>query len=74
MISTLAYLIAWIIGFSAEELGLHYDCQANTYRHRRVLSFFYLGCQIVRKQIEVPIQVEEIQRAAWDELAWNMFC
>lgn len=50
MISTLAYLIAWIVGFAAEKLGLHYDFQANTYRHRRVLSFFYLGCQIVRKK------------------------
>ena len=51
MISTLAYLIAWIIGFAAEKISLHYDFQANTYRHRRVLSFFYLGCQIVRKKV-----------------------
>lgn len=74
MISTLAYLIAWIIGFAAEKAGLHYDFQANTYRHRRVLSFFYLGCQIVRKKIDVPIDIEEIQRTAWDELAWNILC
>ena len=74
MISTLAYLIAWIIGFAAEKISLHYDFQANTYRHRRVLSFFYLGCQIVRKKIDIPIQIEEIQRTAWDELAWNILC
>lgn len=74
MISTLAYLIAWIIGFSAEKEGLHYDFQANTYRHRRVLSFFYLGCQIVRKKIKIPIQLENIQRIAWDDLAWNILC
>lgn len=60
MISTLAYLIAWIIGFSAEKEGLHYDFQTNTYRHRRVLSFFYLGCQIVRKKIKIPIRLENI--------------
>jgi hypothetical protein len=72
MISTLAYLIAWIIGFAAEKVGLHYDFQANTYRHRRVLSFFYLGCQIVRKKIDIHIQIEEIQRTAWDGLAWNI--
>ena len=74
LISTLAYIIAWIIGFAAEKAGLHYDFQANTYRHRRVLSFFYLGCQIVRKKIDVPIQLKEIQRIAWDELAWNILC
>lgn len=49
LISTLAYLIAWIVGFSAKKEGLHYDFQANTYRHRRVHSFFYLGYQIIRK-------------------------
>ncbi len=74
MISTLAYIIAWIIGYAAEKQGLHYDFQANTYKHRRVLSFFYLGCQIVRKKIVIPIQLKEIQRTAWDELAWNLLC
>lgn len=74
MISTLAYLIAWIIGFSAEKAGLHYAFQANTYRHRRVLSFFYLGCQIVRKKIDILIQLSEVQRTAWDELAWYILC
>jgi hypothetical protein len=73
MISTLAYLIAWIIGFAAEKVGLHYDFQANTYRHRRVLSFFYLGCQIIRKKIEIPIFLMEIQEV-WDNLAWNILC
>lgn len=71
MLASLASLIAWIIGYAAEKAGLHYDFQANTYRHRRVLSFFYLGCQIIRKKIEVPIDLEEIQRAAWDSLAWD---
>ncbi len=74
MISTLAYIIAWIIGYAAEKQGLHYDFQANTYKHRRVLSFFYLRCQIVRKKIVIPIQLKEIQRTAWDELAWNLLC
>ncbi|HEV8052668.1 MAG TPA: IS4 family transposase [Parachlamydiaceae bacterium] len=74
MISTLAYLIAWIIGYAAEKQELHYDFQANTYKHRRVLSFFYLGCQIVRKKIDITIQLKEIQQTAWDELAWNILC
>lgn len=74
IISTLAYIVAWIVGFAAEKARVHYDFQANTYRHRRVLSFFYLGCQIVRKKIDLPIELEEIQRDAWDSLAWDTLC
>lgn len=74
MLASLAALIAWMVGYAAEANKLHYDFQANTYRHRRVLSFFYLGCQIVKKKIPIPIDFEEIQRAAWDELAWCTIC
>jgi hypothetical protein len=72
IISTLAYIVAWIVGFAAEKAKLHYDFQANTYRHRRVLSFFYLGCQIIRKKLELLIELKEIQREAWDELSWDI--
>jgi hypothetical protein len=71
---TLPSLIAWIVGYAAEKKKLHYDFQANTYRHRRVLSFFYLGCQIIRKNIDVPVELDEIQRSAWDSLAWDTLC
>lgn len=74
LLATLASFIAWVIGYAAEQKNLHYDFQANTYRHRRVLSFFYLGCQIVRKKIDVPIQLDEIRRTAWDSLAWSILC
>lgn len=69
LISALASLIAWITGYAAEKLNLHYDFQANTYRHRRVLSFFYLGCQIIRKKIEIPIDFNKIQCEAWGDLS-----
>lgn len=74
VIATLASFIAWVIGYAAEQQSLHYDFQANTYRHRRVLSFFYLGCQIVRKKIDIPINLDQIRRTAWDSLAWNTLC
>jgi len=74
MLSSLASLIAWIVGYAAEQKKLHYAFQANTYRHRRVLSFFYLGCQIIRKKIDVPIELDEIQRTGWDSLAWDTLC
>lgn len=74
MLASLASFIAWIVGYAAEKAELHYDFQANTYRHRRVLSFFYLGCQIIKKKIDVSINLEEIQREAWDFLAWEILC
>lgn len=71
MLASLASFIAWVVGYAAEKEELHYEFQANTYRHRRVLSFFYLGCQIIKKEIDVPINLEDIQREAWDCLAWD---
>ena len=61
ILAALASLIAWIVGYIAEQLNLHFDFQANTYKHRRVLSFFYLGCQIIRKKISIPIDFETIR-------------
>jgi hypothetical protein len=74
MLAALACFIAWIVGYAAEQLKLHYTFQANTYRHRRVLSFFYLGCQIVRKKIDIPIQLDLICQQAFDETAWRTLC
>jgi hypothetical protein len=51
----IASLIASIVGKIAEKLKIHYHFQANSIRTRRVLSFFYLGCQVIRKKIKIPI-------------------
>lgn len=74
LIATLASIIAWIVGFAGEKQGLHYSFQANTYRHRRVLSFFYLGCQIIRKKINLSFDIGEIQRESWDLFSWEALC
>ncbi len=65
MLAALASVIAWIIGFMAEKNKLHFDFQANTCKNRRVLSFFYLGCQIIRKKIPLQIDLNEVQALAW---------
>lgn len=65
LLASLASFIAWVVGYAAEKLKLHYDFQANTYRHRRVLSFFFLGCQIIRKRIDIPINLEQIKLENW---------
>jgi hypothetical protein len=63
LLAALASLFAWIVGYVAEKLGLHYQFQTNSIRHRRVLSFFYLGCLVIRKKIKVPIDLRKIK---WD--------
>ena len=55
MLAALASLLAWVVGHAAEQMKIHYQFQANTIRCRRVLSFFYLGCQIIRKKLAIPI-------------------
>lgn len=74
LVASLASFIAWIVGYAAEQKKLHYDFQANTYRHRRVLSFFYLGCQLIRKKIDFEIQLYDIRQTAWDEISWSTLC
>ena len=65
MLSALASLIAWMVGYTAEQLKLHYQFQANTCRNKRVLSFFYLGCQVIKKKMEIPIDFEKIPLEVW---------
>ena len=57
LIAALASLLAWIVGYTSEKNGIHYQFQINTIRHRRVLSFFYLGCQVIRKRLAIPIDL-----------------
>lgn len=55
LLAALASLFAWMVGYVAEKKELQRQFQANTIRHRRVLSLFYLGCQVIRKKITVTI-------------------
>lgn len=52
LIATLATLTLWLIGLAAQRRGLQYQFQANTVRHRAVLSVFYLGAQLVHRGTE----------------------
>lgn len=63
MIAMIASVIAYLIGWIAESKKWHYKFQANTVRTRRVLSFFYLGCRIIKKKFELPF-----------ENLWGAFC
>lgn len=52
LIATIATLIQWLIGFTAEQQGMHYEFQANTVKSHRVLSFLFLGKQVIRHALE----------------------
>lgn len=50
MIAMLAAYILFFIGWAAEIKKWHYQFQANTIKHRRVLSLFYLGGRVFIKK------------------------
>lgn len=53
LIAMVASIIAYWVGQIAESKGWHYQFQANTIKNRRVLSFFYLGCRIIKKKFDI---------------------
>jgi hypothetical protein len=60
LVSSLAFLGVILLGFLAEQRGLHRGYQANT-AQRRVLSFFVLGAALLRRgdqrQVITPIHL-----------------
>jgi hypothetical protein len=48
LIALLGSLIAYLTGKAVEMEKLHYQYQANSTKNRRVLSYFYLGCQVLK--------------------------
>ena len=69
LIAAIAMLLLWIVGTIARQQGQHYQYQANTVRHRSVLSTFTIGWQsLIRTQhycVDAFIRAfNEIQRVA----------
>ena len=55
LIAMLAAFLAWVTGWIAEKLNLQAQYQANSIKHTRILSLFYLGYRIIirtRHEIE----------------------
>ena len=48
MIGFLASFLLWLIGLCLEEKGMHRDFQANSIKHKRVLSLVFLALEAVR--------------------------
>ena len=59
LLVALSTLVSWIVGYYAEKAEQHRKFQANTVK-KRVLSFVYLGCQIIRKKMRFIIPWSEL--------------
>lgn len=55
LIGMLASLIAFLAGIIAEKNKWQFLFQANTYKHKRVISLFFLGCRVLKKKIQYPM-------------------
>lgn len=47
LIAHLALLVIWLLGIATMNKGAHYQFQANSVRHKRVLSVIFIGLQMV---------------------------
>lgn len=62
LIAALATLVLWLSGLHARLLGLGGQFQANTIRHRSVLSLVFLGQQVLQR-MHAPIPPDALDRA-----------
>ena len=66
LIATLALMVLWILGMAVILLKKHYQFQANTVRHKKVLSIIFIGLQMVN-QTRIRLSRNDIS-AAWEQL------
>jgi hypothetical protein len=67
LLGAFAHLFAILIGMAAEAAGWHLEYQANTERHRRVLSLATLGRLIAADRLH-QILSDAISPLAWSVL------
>ena len=60
MIGVLGALVVTIVGWYAEANEIHRRYQVNTTSKRRVLSWFYLGIRICRRDENVGLSLKQI--------------
>ena len=65
-IATLALLVLWLVGTATTVQGAHYQFQANSVRHKRILSVLFVGLQMV--QDTRIILTRAAMKTAWSAL------
>lgn len=66
LIAALALMVLWILGMAVTLLKKHYQFQANTVRHKKVLSIIFIGLQMMN-QTRIRLSSHDIS-AAWEQL------
>ncbi|MDH5408188.1 MAG: IS4 family transposase [Gammaproteobacteria bacterium] len=66
LISTLASLVFWLLGLATIISGQHRQFQANSIKHKRVLSIVFIGRLVVRN-MQISLSGVDI-RKAWEKL------
>lgn len=56
-IAMLAAFIAWLVGWVGEKKNLHYQFQSSSNKTRRVLSLFFLGCQMIQRKVKITLKM-----------------
>jgi hypothetical protein len=75
LIAHLALLVLWLLGMATITKSAHYQFQANTVRHKRVLSVIFIGLQMVNDK-QICLTNNEVN-SAWEKLtlcAQNQLC
>ncbi|WP_286269174.1 IS4 family transposase [Thalassotalea hakodatensis] len=73
LIACLASLLLWFVGFEAEQRNWQIMFQANTIKHRRVLSFLTLAKQVIRHRLH-KIKNHYLQKSRENFLAYYQIC
>jgi hypothetical protein len=69
LVAMFASLIAWLVGYIAEKQKWHYQFQVNSVKTRRVLSLFFLGCRVIKRNMKITIEMlEGAIHAPWEQL------
>jgi len=66
LIAALALMVLWLIGMAIVLLGQHYQFQANSVRHKKVLSIIFIGLQMIHNR-KIPLTKSDIE-SAWQRL------
>lgn len=53
MLATLASFLCWLLAINAHTTKRHLDFQANSIKHKIILSPIYLGCQLIRRKTSI---------------------
>jgi len=69
LMGMLAAFALWLIGLCLEKKNLHYDFQANSIKHKRVLSLIFLALEAIRSGYLRRLNNEEIMAMACQQKA-----